>query len=191
MKKIIKLGVALVAVTCFAGLAGCALPGQDTAGDRAAEGKVERLLVIGTEAEHGVHVFSSTSGPISKQYRWITVQGIPEDSLITPPISTVARIPDSIGRLHKNDLVDVYFKGLARSNFDKLESAVVLRVACPAEFPFHPCMDDLKKKEGKSYLLGPTGEPVPDLSQPQFASTPYFDQEGRPLPGKTLPDNGR
>lgn len=85
-------------------------------------------------------------------------------------------------------MVDVYFKGVARSNFDKLDTAVVRRLVCPDELIEH-CWKDLAKREGKSYLGGPTGEPVPDLCQPQFASTRFFDQQGRPLPGKAIPDD--
>jgi hypothetical protein len=116
------------------------------------------------------------------------VQIIPDDTWTTLPISTTARVPDSIGRLRKGDMVDVYFKGVARSNFDKLDTAVVLRLVVPDELIDH-CWKGLAKREGKSYLGGPTGEPVPDLNQPQFASTPYFDQEGHPLPGKVIPDD--
>lgn len=187
----IKRGVALLAVVSATSLAGCALPGQDTDGIRAAEGKVERMLVIGaepTKQNWKMVLNNNTDGPIFKQYRWVTVQVIPDDSWTTIPITTTARVPDSVSRLRKGDLVDVYFKGVARSNFDKLDTAVVLRLVCPDEFG-HRCWKDLGKKLGKSYLGGPTGEAAPDLTQPQYASTPYFDQEGHPLPERPIPDD--
>lgn len=192
--NLIKRAATLTAVACTLSLAGCALPGQDTDGIRAADGKIERMLVVGaepTKQNWKMVLNNSTDGPVFKQYRWVTVQIIPDDSWSTIPITTTARVPDTVSRLRKGDMVDVYFKGVARSNFDKLDTAVVLRLVCPDEFPIHHCWKDLARREGKSYLGGPTGEPVPDLSQPQYASTPYFDQEGHPLPGKTIPDENQ
>ena len=189
--NLFKRGVAVLAATGAVSLTGCALPGQDHASNRAAEGKIERLVVVGSEPtgkNWWVVPGTKTYGPVAKQYRWVVVQGIPDNSLTTIGISTSARVPDGIGRLHDGDLVDVYFKGVARADFDKLDTAVVLRLVCPHEFPIKHCWKDLAEKEGKSYILGPTGESVPDLTQPQYASTPYFDQDGHPLPGKTIPD---
>lgn len=163
----------------------------NASGDLAANGKIERLYVYDSESEE--HTSPYTAGhvghdwtPEDKQYRWIHVMGTPDSSSWTRPIQTVARVPDNIPMLHYGDIVEVYFKGFDISDYGKFDTSVLVKMDCPQHMDgLRACLNALKKMEGRSYLLGPVDGPAPDLNQ--FTFSKFYDEEGKPLSGKSLP----
>jgi hypothetical protein len=130
------------------------------------------------------HAFggNGTFGANASQYRWVHVQGITKVDRDTY-VQTVARVPDQIGKLHSDDIVDVLFLTIADTNFDQLKSAVILRVVCPADGGA-ACRRKLYAQDGR-YYFGPTNDIVPDMSQLTFSK--YYDEDGKILPGMKLP----
>src|SRR5258708_3231521 len=112
MKRIMKL--LLIATLTVGGglLAGCTT--EHGAIYQSANSTVQRLAV-GPIAEyesktlpHALGAGGGTFGPIASQYRWVHVQGITKVDRDTW-LHTIARVPDQIPQLHKNDIVDVLF----------------------------------------------------------------------------------
>lgn len=147
-------------------------------------------LAVGPIAEyesktlpHALGAGGGTFGPVASQYRWVHVQGITKVDRDTW-LHTIARVPDQISQLHKNDIVDVLFLTVSDSNYDQLKTPVVLRVVCKNEDA--PCKRQLYKEAGDTNVfLGPTSEQAPDVSQYTFSK--FYDTDGNILPGLKLP----
>jgi hypothetical protein len=127
-------------------------------------------LAIGPIAEydyktlpHALDAGGGTFGPIASQYRWVHVQGITKVDRDTW-LHTIARVPDQIPQLHKNDVVDVLFMTVSDSNYDQFKTSIVLRLVCKNEDT--ACKRQLYKDAGNTNVFfGPTGEAPPDTSQ--------------------------
>jgi hypothetical protein len=156
---------------------------------QSANNSVQRLA-IGPIAEydyktlpHALGAGGGTFGPIASQYRWVHVQGITKVDRDTW-LHTIARVPDQIPQLHKNDIVDVLFMTVSDSNYDQFKTPIVLRLVCKNEDT--ACKRQLYKDAGNTNVfLGPTGESPPDMSP--YTYSKFYDADGNILPGLTLP----
>jgi hypothetical protein len=184
--KRIFLAMGILSGMC---LAGCA---SDQNAILQSANQTVQLMKVGPIGEydsrsmpHALGAGGPTFGSIASQYRWVHVQAITKVDRDTY-IHTIARVPDNIPQLHSGDIVDVVFLTISDSNFDKGESSVVFRVVCRNDAIFSACRKQLYHDAGNTAVfLGPTGEPVPDMSGYTFSK--YFDVDGTILPGVKLP----
>lgn len=169
-------------------LSGCA-SGQNVI-YQSANHTVQRLTVGIGEFDsktipHALGAAGPTFGATASQYRWVHVEGITKVDRNTF-LHTIARVPDEIPQLHRGDVVDVVFLTISDSNYDKGQTAVVVRMVCKNDEIFSACRRKLYRDAGNTgYYFGPTNEPVPDMSQ--YVSSKYFDSDGAILPNTKLP----
>lgn len=187
MKSILRL-LFIATLTGFGSLlAGCTT--DHGAIYQNANNTVQRLAV-GPIAEyesktlpHALGAGGGTFGPIASQYRWVHVQGITKVDRDTW-LHTIARVPDQIPQLHKNDIVDVLFLTVSDANYDQLKTAIVLRLVCKNEDS--ECKRQLYKDAGNTNVfLGPTSEVSPNTGGLTFSK--FYDSDGVILPGRSLP----
>lgn len=185
MKRTCLKAIAVSALISTAFLAGCAT-GRDEMSQNA-NYTVQRLSV-GPHGEYDTktiphsldHGGNGTFNETASQYRWIRAQAITKVDH-NSFIFTIARVPDNIPQLHYGDVIDVLFLAPPNENFDELKTAVVLRLVCTD----NACRRKLYKEAGNSNYLGPTNEPVPDISGLKFSK--FYDTDGKILPGRQLP----